>query len=443
MTSTSRPTSVGRVSGLGRLVSALPRGTITVGAGLGVLGLASYMHLAAAGHVLDDADMSSLSVLWSIVFSVGLGLFVPIEQEMTRIIASGRAAGAGASVVLLRGAVFAGGSFGVLLAAIALLRQPLADRLFSGDVGLVWALIGALGALAVAHTTRGVFAGRGRFGWYSTQLGIDGGLRILLAVMLFAGGVDSTFWFSFVLTLAPVVSVLVTLPGVLAEARSGGPSAPWGSFARGLGLLTASSLAAQLVVNVAVINARLLDPDDVAIAAALLSATVLVRIPLFVFASLQASLLPSLSQSIADGDDAEFRRQLTRGLAAVTILGGAGGLIAVAVGPALTVLLFDAPDILRAGDFAWLAIGTLAYLWAMVLGQGVLARSQHHQQTLAWIVGVVVLIAVTLLPGSVALRVEVGYTAGSVAVAALLAYALSRRAAPRPVTATPRPAGPA
>jgi O-antigen/teichoic acid export membrane protein len=417
------------VSGLGRLVQALPRGTVTVGAGLGVLGLASYVHLAAAGHVLDDADMSSLSVLWSIVFAVGLGLFVPVEQEMARLVAAGRSTGPGARVVLARGAAFAGGAFGLLLAAIVLLRRPIADRLFAGDVGLVWALAGALGALAVAHTTRGVFAGRGRFGWYGVQLGIDGGLRILLALAFFAGRLDSTVWFSLILTLAPVASVLLTLPAVVEEARSAGPPASWRAFARGLGLLTVSSLAAQLLVNVAVVNARILDPEDVAIAAALLSATVLVRIPLFVFASLQASLLPSLSQAVADGDEAGFRRQLTRGLAAVTVLGGAGAVVAVPAGPWLSVLLFDAPDVLGAADFAWLALGTLAYLWAMVLGQGVLARGHHHQQTSAWVVGLVVLAAVTLLPGSVALRVELGYAAGSAATAALLAYWLTRRAA--------------
>lgn len=434
MSSSGPTTSLSRVSGLGRLVQALPRGTVTVGVGLGVLGLASYVHLAAAGHVLDDADMSSLSVLWSIVFAVGLGLFVPVEQEMARLVAAGRATRPGARLVLVRGAAFAGGAFGLLLAAIALLRRPIAERLFAGDVGLVWALVGALGALAIAHTTRGVFAGRGRFGWYSAQLGIDGGLRIGLALAFFVGRLDSAVWFSLILTLAPVASVLLTLPAVVAESRSAGPPATWGAFARGLGLLTASSLAAQLLVNVAVINARLLDPEDVAIAAALLAATVLVRIPLFVFASLQASLLPSLSQAIAEGDQAGFRRQLTRGLVAVTLLGGVGGVVTVALGPWLAVLLFDTPDVLGAGDFAWLAVGTLAYLWAMVLGQGVLAQGRHHQQTAAWVVGIVVLAAVTLLPGGVALRVELGYAAGSAAVAALLAVWLRRPHQPVSVT---------
>ncbi|HEY8985776.1 MAG TPA: hypothetical protein VIU15_40165, partial [Streptomyces sp.] len=59
---------------LDRITTALPTGTAFVGAGTALLGVASYVHLAAAGHTLDVDDMASFSVLWTVVSSIGLGL---------------------------------------------------------------------------------------------------------------------------------------------------------------------------------------------------------------------------------------------------------------------------------------------------------------------------------------------------------------------------------
>jgi O-antigen/teichoic acid export membrane protein len=419
-----------------RLLGVLPPGTLAVGAGLGVLGVSAYVHLAVAGHTLDPADMSSVSVLWSIVFAVGPGLFFPIEQEVARIVAARRVHGQAPGPVLRRGATLAAVILLALLTALLAGSGPVADRLFAGDRSLVWVLAGALGGLALAHTTRGVLGGLGHFGWYGTQLGVDGALRIAMAGALGALGVASSAWFGLVLVLAPIASVLLTAGPVL-RARGTGPQIGWAELCRGLGLLVVSALLAQVVVNVAVVNVRLLDPDDVAVAAALLSALVLARVPLFVFASLQASLLPGLSAAVAAADPAGYRRLLTRALAVVTALALAGAAFAVPLGPWLIRVLFDAPGVLGVADFAWLAAGTCAYLWAMVLGQGVLARGRHRDQALAWVAGTAALVLVTLLPGDVVMRVELGYAVGSLVVVAALLRGV-RFPAPAPAPALER-----
>jgi O-antigen/teichoic acid export membrane protein len=417
-----------------RILGLLPRGTLAVGAGLAVLGGASYVHLAIAGHVLSKADMASMSVLWSIVFSIGLGLFFPIEQEVTRIVAARRVAGDGVAPVYRRGAVLA---LALLVAAGLLLTigAPLiADRLFNGQRGMVVALVGAFAGLAVAHPTRGVLAGTGRFGAYGTQLGIDGGLRIVLAAVLGVAGVRSPLLFGLILAVAPVISVLATARPVRAVLSRGSQLA-WSAFGRGVTPLMISTLLAQLVVNVAVIDLKLLAPAQVALAGALLSALVLARVPLFVFASLQASLLPGLSAAAAGGDRAGFRRLVLRGCGVVAVLAVLGGVPAVLLGPWLIRVLFAAANVLGAVDFALLAAGTGAYLLAQVLGQGVLALGRHRDQTLAWLGGTVALTVITLLPGDVRLRVEAAYAIGSLVVALILAFALARRS--RPGAATP------
>ncbi|RZT78386.1 hypothetical protein EV382_1569 [Micromonospora violae] len=418
-----------------RLLRLIPPGTIAVGAGLGLLGLASYVHLAVAGHSLSKADYSALSVLWSIVFTLGIGVFMPIEQEVARVVAARRSQGLPPGPVLTRGVTVAAVLLAVLVLAVTAGRQPLADKLFAGDDTLVTVLIGALAAMAVAYATRGVLSGLQLFPWYGTQLGIDGGLRIIMVALLGLAGVTSPIWYGLVLVAAPLLSVLLTLPPVL-RAIGAGPPVAWATLLRGLGLLTASSLLSQVVVNIGVINVQLLAPSDAAAAGALLSALVLVRIPLFVFGSLQASLLPGLATTATTGDQAGFHSLLRRALGIVTALGLTGAVGAVLLGPWLVGTLFDAPGVLGHGDFAWLAAATLAYLWAMVLGQALLALDRHRAQALAWTVGVAALIAVTLLPAPVTLRVELAYTIGSVIVAATMAILLRHGGVRRPTTLT-------
>ena len=117
-----------------RLLRLVPPGTVAVGAGLALLGLASYVHLAVAGHSLSKADYSSLSVLWSIVFTLGIGVFMPIEQEVARVVAARHSQG------LPPGRCWPAASpspplmLAVLVLAVTLAGcQPLADQLFAGD----------------------------------------------------------------------------------------------------------------------------------------------------------------------------------------------------------------------------------------------------------------------------------------------------------------------
>ncbi|MEU9667285.1 hypothetical protein AB0E25_17145 [Streptomyces bobili] len=417
---------------LDRITTALPRGTAFVAAGTAVLGAANYVHLAAAGHSLAVDDMASFSVLWTVVASVGLGLFFPVEQEITRVVAARVVSGDGARPVLRRGAALAFGLLAAVLLPLALFGRQLADLFFNGDTGLVVALGGAFAALACAHVTRGILAGLGRFEAYGTQLGLDGLLRIGMSLGLAVAGVESSFVFAMVMTAAPLISVLATLRPVFRGAR-GGSTAHWGELIEHLGLLVGSTLLAQLLVNIAVISTKVLSTNDDALVAALLSALVLARVPLFAFGAFQASLLAGLSTAQAEGNTLGYRRMLLRAATVTTGLGAVCGLFAVALGPALLPAVFGAPDVLGAADFAWLSLGTTLYMLAMVLGQALLTSGGARQQLLAWIVGTTVLIAVTLSPLELRTRVEIAYAVGSLAVVTSMTLALRARVSYRSV----------
>ncbi|MFI8965695.1 lipopolysaccharide biosynthesis protein [Streptomyces sp. NPDC053493] len=417
---------------LDRITTALPRGTAFVGVGTALLGGANYVHLAAAGHSLSVDDMASFSVLWTVVASIGLGLFFPVEQEITRVVAARVVAGDGALPVLRRGATLAFGLLAVVLVPLALFAGPLADLFFHGDRGLVAALGGAFAALACSYVTRGVLAGLGRFEAYGLQLGLDGLLRIVLSVALAVAGVTSAFVFAAVMTVAPLIAVVVTLPPVLRGARPGS-TAQWGALVEHLGLLIGSTLLAQVLVNIAVISTKLIATDDSALVAALLSALVLARVPLFAFGAFQASLLAGLSTAQAEGDTAGYRRMLLRACGITAGLGAVFGIGAVALGPVLLPVLFGSPDVLGPVDFAWLALGTVLYMLAMVLGQALLTSGAARLQLVAWIVGTVVLAAVTLSPLELRSRVEIAYAVGSLAVVTCMTVVLRSRVGYRSV----------
>ncbi|GIH13961.1 lipopolysaccharide biosynthesis protein [Rugosimonospora africana] len=430
-----------------RLLGLLPPGTVAVGSGLAVLGLASYVHISIASHTLGghSKGYGAFAVLWAIVFTIGLGLFFPIEQEVTRIVAARRVNGDGNAAAFRRGAMLSLVLFLVVCVLLAVFAPLIADKLFDGERDLVPVMAGGFAGLALAYPTRGVLAGTGRFGAYGAQLGIDGGLRIVLAAVLGVLGVRSPVMFGLILLVAPVISVVATAGPVRAALTPGSPLS-WRTFGRRVAPLMASTLLAQVVVNIAVINAKLLAPHADALTGALLSALTLVRIPLFVFGSLQASLLPGLSSAAASDDRTGFRKLLLRACGIVLTLGVAGGVPAIVFGPWLLRLLFATSGVLGDGDFAVLAVGTAAYLLAQVLGQAAMALGHHRDQTLAWLGGTVALAAVTALPMDVKLRVEWAYTVGSIVVALILVGTVIHRtnrqsAADRAAHVTGRPAG--
>ncbi|MGH3712367.1 MAG: polysaccharide biosynthesis protein [Micromonosporaceae bacterium] len=410
-----------------RLLAALPAGTAIVGAGLAILGIAAYVYLAIAGHALDDAGYSDLAVLWMIVFSVGPGLFFPLEQELSRLVAARRARGQGVRPIAVRIAVVGSAILAVLLVAVIALRQPLADALFEGDARLVDVLAANLGALTAAHLSRGLLSGHGEFGRYGAQLAADGLLRCGFAAGLAAYGVREAAWYGLALAVAPLLAVALTVNRTVLRPAPG-PTVPYAEVTRGMGLLVASSTLWLALVNASVVSARLLStPAEAALAGALLSGVVLARIPLFAFSAVQASFLPALSGSAATGDRTGFRRLLVRTTGAVTAMGVIGAVVCIAIGPWLVRTLFDAEAVLSRGDFAWLTIATTIYMIATVLGQAGLALAGHRDQALGWAAGFVALLLVTLLPGSILLRVELAFLVGSLVAGVVLAAQLVRR----------------
>ena len=87
----------------------LPTGTAAVGVGLIVAGLSAYGFLFFADRALSKAEYSPLGALWSMVFLIGPGLFLPLEQEISRALAERRARFQGGLPVVRRAATIGEG----------------------------------------------------------------------------------------------------------------------------------------------------------------------------------------------------------------------------------------------------------------------------------------------------------------------------------------------
>ncbi|WP_327290904.1 class I SAM-dependent methyltransferase [Streptomyces sp. NBC_01198] len=212
----------------------VPRGTGAVGVGMIVNAAGAYGHLALSGRALDTAGMAGLAVVWAVAFSVGIGLFFPLEQELTRTVAARVAGGAGTGPLLRRGVAVAAGLLAGAVLLLMAAHRPLVRLAFDGDAGLLWPLAGALSALAAAHTLRGLLAGHARFTAYAGQLTLDGALRLGAAAALLLTGSHSPAAFALILTACPLLACLPFLPAARHACRA--TTAEPGRSARGDGI---------------------------------------------------------------------------------------------------------------------------------------------------------------------------------------------------------------
>ena len=412
------------MSRVARSRQSVPTGTVAIGVGLVVLGLTSYAFLVLAGRALGPSRYASLSVTWALVFLLGPGFFLPLEQEVGRAVAARRAHGQGGGPVIRQAGLVGGGLAVLLVAVVAGAAAPLRDRLFDGQVLLVAGLAAGLVGYFAEHLLRGVLAGNGRFGPYGTVLALDGSLRLLGCVVLLAAGVDTAGPYGLLVGLAPLGAVAFGLRGRRALVQPG-PAAEWRELSSALGWLLAASLLAQLLVSAGPLAVKLLATDrEHAVAGRFLAGLVVVRVPVYLFQAVAAAVLPDLSRLAASSRWDDFRAGLGRLVLAVVGLGLAGVVGAVAAGPLAVRVLFGAGFRLSRPDLAYLAGASGAYMLALALGQALIALSAYARTAVAWVLGVVAFAVTTALLSGLTFRVAVGFLAGAGATAAAMAVLL-------------------
>jgi O-antigen/teichoic acid export membrane protein len=408
----------------------LPSGTAAVGVGLIVAGVSAYGFLFVAHKALSDAEYSPLGALWSLVFLAGPGLFLPLEQEISRALAERRARHQGGMPVVRRAATIGLGlGLAVLVLLIASARWTI-DRLFDGQVLLLLGLALGLGGALAGHVTRGCLSGTGHFKGYSSYLGADGLIRLVGAVACLVVGVNVAGPFGLAIGLAGLLAVPVAL-SVQRPHLDDGPEAAFREVSRALGYLLTASLFAFALMNVGPVLVKLLaDESQAGAAGRFVNGVVVARIPLFLFQAVQASLLPRLSALAHSGQLHAFRRGLRRLLVAVAGIAAAGALGGLVLGPFAVEIMFPDAD-LSSRTMGLLAAGAGLYMLALACAQAVIALGGHRDQALGWAAGFAALMLTVLLAvtDDLFLRVEIGLLVGSAAAMVVMGGLLVRRLA--------------
>lgn len=390
--------------------TTLPRGTLAVAAGVGVLGVTSFGYLVVAGRALGPELFGAVAIYWVVLNTLGAGLFLPLEQHVSRELSRSVTAGVDGRRVLSRASRIAAATVVTVVVLATVGRDLIAEAFFSGSMALVLALAVGTAALAVSYIARGRFAGLGAWRRYGCHLAIDGLVRFAGVCMLAVAGADTVEPYVFIVVLGLILSTAVTLPASTRPPVSGHPAATWGEVGRTLGWLLVASVSGLALLNAAPLAVQVLDEHSGASATVgnFMAALTLARIPLFLFSAIQASLLPALSRHVGHGDRASFRATLRGLTVGILALGAVMGGAALFFGPALLSAVFGPAYQVDRLDLALLAVATAGLMLVTTLGQALIAASRYRAAALAPLLGIATFVlCVAAVEGSLPRRVSV------------------------------------
>ncbi|MBG7605094.1 MAG: hypothetical protein IZT58_10720, partial [Actinobacteria bacterium] len=108
-----------------RVRTPLPEGTVPVGIGLLIAGVATYAFFKVGNVAVGgDEAFEPIAALWFAVFALAPGFFLPLEQELGRSLAYRRAIGQGSQPVVKK-VVWLGGVLVGLVSLVIILLGPL------------------------------------------------------------------------------------------------------------------------------------------------------------------------------------------------------------------------------------------------------------------------------------------------------------------------------
>ncbi len=419
------------------------RGARILSIGIASTGLLTFLFFSVASHALGDSptgqeQYGQIATMWAILFTAMSVFYRPVEQLLSRTIATAIARGE-AHPRLREPLLIQSGFALVLVAAAFAARGPLEDQL--GSATLFWILVAAGVAYAASYFARGFVAGHQWFALYGGLVLFESVARILFPIAALVGITTGQTAVAVGILAAPLASLLVVpwairsaTRRISAEQAAGGPGpAPGGGGALRTGTSFAVAVALIQLGEQTLNDAGTLLTPDKAAAGLIFSALLVTRAPLQLFQAIQTTLLPHFATLVATGAPHEISAAIRK---AVALIAGFAALVVLGLlllGAWAMPLLFDGqqPPV---GGLAIVAVGMGAHLTAGTLNQAALARGNAWPAAISWLIAGA-LYAVWVVAGPIddaLLRAEVGYCAATFVLSALLwlVYRRGLRAAP-------------
>jgi O-antigen/teichoic acid export membrane protein len=415
-----------------------PRLPALAGAGVMSAAMLATGVLAYAFHVLAARSLGptlygQIAVMWAALFLVAVVVFRPLEQTLARAISDRIARGEETRTVVRSVLqIFVGVVLALSLVAIPA-WGPTTDGLFAGNDAMTALLVGGIAAYGVSYVIRGLLGGVSWFRGYALLLVMDGvGRMVLAAPLVFVASPEvaavAILGAGLIGAVAPLFRGLGRLAGLLEHRAHEEP------FHVGAALAFAGPAGVMAAADQVFLNGGPLlvmaGGGDSKEAGIVFAATMLIRVPGFLFQGLTAAMLPNFTRLNAADAAGTLERAVLR-LAAILIGIGIGlSVVALLIGPQAMELLYGAGyDVARA-DLALLALGVGCYLASGTYSQGLLALDSGRSAALAWSAGALLFVALyAALPGDALARISLGFLVASVANVLLLAVALRLRVA--------------
>ncbi len=416
------------------------RGARILSIGIASTGLFTFAYFSVASHVLDDTELGGVNLLWTILFITISVIYRPVEQLLSRSIATRRAQGhEGAHP--LRDAARIQGAFAALFVVVAFaLKGTLIDA-FDGAHALFWVLVVSALAYAASYFARGYFAGHQWFALYGGLVFFESVARFCFPVAVAVGIFGGQTAVALGIAAAPLASLLVIPVAVRrygvgsADGRTDVPVDRVAGAARE-GATFAGAVAVVQLAEQTLLNAGPLFAPKGAMFAVVFNAFLITRSPLQLFQSIQTSLLPHLAGLEATEGTAAFHRAIRTTVLAIAAFAGAVALGLLALGPFAMDLLLPTEGSYGRWGLAAIGIGMGLHLTGGTLNQAARARGQAALAAAAWAVSAIVFVgwmAVAVIDDAL-LRAEVGYVGAtallSVALLAIYRAGTPTRAAP-------------
>jgi O-antigen/teichoic acid export membrane protein len=367
----------------------------------GLIGaVGAYLFQVIGANAIGSEAFAPISLLWTAFFILATISLVPIEQYVTREVASGRKA--------IPNAAKATYWFAVAAAVVAVLFVTITrESLFAGS----WQYVIQAALLVIGYALlffgKGVLAGRRRFADVGWVLIIETTVRLIagiVAIQLFATA-ESLGW-------AMVLGGFSVL-GMRWWRKDGGDTdAAPAPASRFLGGYVGGSTSSQLLLGGAPIAAALFGAPDSLVSVIFVTFT-LYRAPLTLIFALQGRVLPYLVGQTGGTDRGRLARIAGLVVGAGVLLTVLGGLVGWLVGPEVVGLLYNEEFIPGRAVAALAAGGVMAAAAAQIAGQVLVAEGRTARLAVAWFIGLMVaLLVMVVYRPEPDVRVAVGFASG-------------------------------
>lgn len=388
-------------------------------------GLLAYAVMALSKRALSPSDFSAFSVFWSFGFFLTATVGFPVEQELSRSVASrdtneqefGDVVDQAIRIAVLLGAIAITMAIGVALSGVLTGLERRVEVLMALAV-----LICGESATAVV---RGVLAGTRQTLPFALMVAGQGVVRLALVVLALVIAPDG-LWPSVAVASSSLTFVLFL--GRLLRTRTN-TSPPFGvpglSRAGLFRLLGAAPFSAVFSVGTPALAGLVAKRAEQAEIGDVLAALSFTSSPVLVAAALQTTLLPSLVRSLLVDGDRVVRRSMRRITGLVVGIFALAAVAISVVGPALLRLLFGStPGVGRLALSGMTMAAGLLFL-TNVLTPVCIARRSHSLVARAWALGAATLVLLINVPGRLADRVAISVLGGAIVVAGSMVLALN------------------